>query len=100
MSDASDKRCRNCGAEVIGDWGESEEDKTPVDPRQERFAQANEVLREAAMEALESANRDLERDHARLQRQLTATEAVTEHLRNENAKLKLALKSALKQGGK
>lgn len=77
-----DAVCPACG-QRIDPWPE-DDDKTPVDGRLEKFAQANIVLMEAA---LEQVRRELAAESARVKE----SEIEINRLKIENSKLRLAL---------
>lgn len=92
----TDDICPQCGQKIT-DWGDSDEERTPVDERSERFAQANEVLRQAALESLEHAFNESQRGVLRLQGQLDTASVERDKLKTENSKLKLALRNCIKK---
>jgi hypothetical protein len=87
-------RCPHCGGSL--EWEPRENDRTPVD---DRFGRANELLREAAVQALRArvdeleaaliiAAKQAESAEAKCQAELSVARSETDSLRTECAKLK------------
>lgn len=82
--------CPACGQST--DPWPADDDKTPVDTRYEKFAEANRVLAEAALDEL---RRRLDEEIARaknLEAELLIARENVELIRIENSKLKMAVR--------